>query len=511
MSNGHSPAAADGQHQHQPGGQTLAFGRTRDTFDALVARLFAPVDISSVVVFRVAFCLIMVWEIYRYFNYGWIASKYIEPNFHFSYLGFEWVKPWPGNWMYAHFYALALLALFIAVGFFYRVSATLFSLLFVILFLMDKGVYLNHLYLVALVSFIMIFVPANRAYSMDSLRRPAFRSDTIPAWSLYLLASQFAIVYIYSGLAKLNPDWLRGEPMRTWMSRHPDFPIIGRWFTDEWMVYAMSYGGLFLDLFIVPLLLWRRTRWFAVIAAVLFHRFNAEMFSIGIFPTFATAAVILFLPPDLPRRVLTSIRYLFQQRPLGTRRPAMKQADAGSHLTFAQRPFIQRVTVVFVVAYIGIQLLVPLRHHLYPGDAAWNEQGDRFSWRMMLHTKSGDTTFYVNHPATEETWTVSPYDYLTNQQAGDVEVQPDMTVQFSHYLADLWQRSGYDEVEVRAQAFVSLNGRDPQILIDPTVDLAAVELSMAPHDWIVSFDEEQQLAETFDLNELLSEPAEPQE
>lgn len=86
-----------------------------------------------------------------------------------------------------------------------------------------------------------------------------------------------------------------------------------------------------------------------------------------------------------------------------------------------------------------------------------------------------------------------------------------MTVQFSHYLADLWQRSGYDKVEVRAESYVSLNGREPSMLIDPTVDLAAVELSMAPHDWIVSFDEEQQLAETFDFNELLSEPAEPQE
>ncbi|CAN5678440.1 HTTM domain-containing protein [soil metagenome] len=489
-----------------------ASGRLRGAFNTLVARLFAPVDISSVVMFRVAFGLVMVWEVYRYFNYGWVASKYIQPNFHFSYLGFEWVKPWPGNWMYVHFYALALLALFIAVGFFYRISAALFSLLFVILFLMEKGVYLNHLYLVALVSFIMIFVPANRAYSMDSLRRPAMRSDTIPAWSLYLLASQFAIVYIYGGFAKLNPDWLRGEPMRTWMSRQPDFPIIGRWFTDEWMVYAMSYGGLLLDLLIVPLILWYRTRWFAVIAAVLFHRFNAEMFSIGIFPTFATAAIILFLPPDLPRRVATFVRSLVMPEKHASPSQTVKPGTTADHaLPFTQRPLVQRLTVVFVVAYLGIQLLAPLRHHLYPGDPAWNEQGDRFSWRMMLNTKSGDIAFYVTHPASGETWTVSPYDYLTRQQAGDVEVQPDMAVEFSHYLSDLWQRSGYDDVEVRARAFVSLNSRAPQMLIDPTVDLASVKLSVMPHEWVTSLDEEQRLAETFELEELLNELGEPQE
>src|SRR5439155_16252275 len=69
----------------------------------LLARLFAPVDIASLAFFRVAFGAVMLWEVWRYFNYGWISRYYIEPGFHFTYYGFDWVRPWPGDGMYYHF------------------------------------------------------------------------------------------------------------------------------------------------------------------------------------------------------------------------------------------------------------------------------------------------------------------------------------------------------------------------------------------------------------------------
>src|SRR5687767_8367684 len=58
--------------------------------------LFSPVDISFLVVFRVAFGAIMLWHVERYFSKGEIESFYIAPKFHFTYWGFEWVQPWPG-------------------------------------------------------------------------------------------------------------------------------------------------------------------------------------------------------------------------------------------------------------------------------------------------------------------------------------------------------------------------------------------------------------------------------
>lgn len=470
--------------------------RVRAGFNALVARLFAPVDNSSIVVFRIAFGLVMLWEVNRYLSYGWVASYYIDPPYNFPYIGFEWVKPLPGDWMYVHFYALAVLAAFIALGLFYRVSATLFFLGFTYVFLLEKGHYLNHLYLACLISFLMIFVPANRDFSLDVWRRPQIRSTTAPTWALVLLVAQFSIVYIYGGFAKLNPDWLRGEPMRQWMANETQFPIIGRWFTEEWMVYAFSYGGLLLDLFIVPIILWPRTRWFGVIALVLFHRMNAEFFSIGIFPTFAIAAIILFLPPSLPRRIVSAFTSSSYGRRRKTRRAAKETETApDAIIPFMQRPLVQRLTIVFVLGYIGIHLLLPFRQHLYPGPTAWTDYGDRFAWRMMLNSKTGTVMYNITDPATGETWEVDPADYLTSGQLGNLDSHPEMHLQFSHYLADEWEKMGYENVEVRVDTAISLNGREPMPVVDPTVDLAAEDYKIGPYDWITSFDEQIEIVE----------------
>jgi hypothetical protein len=58
-------------------------------------------------------------------------------------------------------------------------------------------------------------------------------------------------------------------------------------------------------------------------------------------------------------------------------------------------------------------------------------------------------------------------------------------VLFAHHLAEEKRREGYADVEVRARVMVSLNGRQPQLLIDPNVDLAREEVSLLPVPWIV--------------------------
>jgi vitamin K-dependent gamma-carboxylase len=155
----------------------------RQVAKRFVTRLFAPVDIASLVYFRVAFGAIMLWEVWRYFDHGWIKRYYIDPLFHFKYYGFDWVRPWPGDGMYLHFYVLGALAICVAVGLFYRVSTTLFFLGFTYIFLLDKTNYLNHFYLISLISLIMIFVPAHKAFSLDALLRPKIRSDSAPTWA----------------------------------------------------------------------------------------------------------------------------------------------------------------------------------------------------------------------------------------------------------------------------------------------------------------------------------------
>ena len=96
--------------------QPIAAGRVAKLRTVLSDQLFRQTDIASLVYFRVVFGAILIWEVFRYFDHGWISRYYIDPAFHFTYLGFGWIEPWPGTGMYVHFILLGALALCIALG-----------------------------------------------------------------------------------------------------------------------------------------------------------------------------------------------------------------------------------------------------------------------------------------------------------------------------------------------------------------------------------------------------------
>src|SRR5262249_48702827 len=135
---------------------------------------------------------------------------------------------------------------------------------------------------------------------------PALRSDVAPTWTLWLLRFQIALPYVFGSIAKLNADWLQGQPMQIWLSRSVWQVLFGDVAKQPGLAFAFSWGGLLFDLGIVPLLLWPRTRRFAFAAAVLFHLLNAFTFNIGIFPWLMIGATTVFLAPDWLGRVLTS-------------------------------------------------------------------------------------------------------------------------------------------------------------------------------------------------------------
>jgi hypothetical protein len=469
------------QEAHIPSPFVVASsGAKENVLRRLCAVLFQPVDISFLVFFRILFGGIMLWEVYRYFRHGWIARYYVEPVVNFTYYGFSWVKPWPGRGMYIHFFVLGLAAAGVMLGFLYRFAAPVFFLSFTYLFLLDQTRYLNHLYLVCLIGFLLCFLPAERAFSIDALIRRKIRSNVVPAWTLWLLRAQVGIPYFYGGIAKLNSDWISGgEPMRTWLSPLTRMRGFGPIFAADWLVYSFVFGGLLLDLLVVPLLLWRRTRIFAFVVAVLFNLINAVIFEIGIFPWLMLGALLIYFPPNLVRRfarVFTSPGDEFIEA-----KPSVKtETSSWSSLLVSQK-----LVVGFLVAYLAVQVLLPLRHYLYPGNVSWTEEGHNFSWHMKLRTKGGEAVFTVTHPATRQTWTIKPEDYLESHQVTKMSTKPDLILQFGHYLAEEKRREGYEKVEVRARVMVSLNGRQPQLLIDPNVDLAKEEVGLLPARWIV--------------------------
>jgi hypothetical protein len=446
---------------------------TATRLERLRDALSRPVAPDSLVAFRIAFGLLMLWDVYRYLSKGWVEGYYVGKEFLFTYPGFGWVRPWPGDLMVVHFYALGYLAILIAAGAAYRLATSLFFVGFTYVFLLERAHYLNHFYLIALVSLLMVVVPAHRAFSVDALLRPRLRAGAVPAWAVWLLRFQIAIPYTYGGIAKLDGDWLRGEPMRSWMAYVTDFPLVGRWFVEDWMVYAVSWSGLALDLLVVPGLLWRRTRPWAFAAAVLFHLMNSRLFTIGVFPWFMIAATTIFFEPDWPRRLVGLLR----------------RSDAPAATSSPAPPFrIGRLGLGGLAVWCAIQLLVPLRHLLYPGAASWTEEGHAFAWHMKLRDKEGDVTFVAVDKTTGRREPLDGTQILSWRQYQKMSTRPYMIQQFARHLAEAERRRGRDDVEIRVESYAALNGREYQELIDPTVDLAAEPVSLLPARWIVPLD-----------------------
>jgi vitamin K-dependent gamma-carboxylase len=226
-----------------------------------------------------------------------------------------------------------------------------------------------------------------------------------------------------------------------------------------------------LDLFIAPLLLWRRTRVAAFCVAVVFHLLNWRLFAdLGVLPWLAIAATALFFPANWPRRVISIFSHVSAPSPLDhDRLPAQWK----------------RIVVLSLVAtYIGIQLLVPLRHFLYRGGIEWTYEEHRFSWRMMLLDRYTMVFFYVTDPNIDKTYQVSPLEYLTEKQVRRMEYRPDMLLQFAHYLTSVMPRAGPKPLKVEARVSISINGRKPQLLLDPNVDLAAEPRSLGRPRWL---------------------------
>jgi hypothetical protein len=374
---------------------------------------------------------------------------------------------------------MGVLALFVALGLFYRLSALLLCLAFTYVFLLDKAYYLNHFYLIALLSFLLCLIPAHHAASLD--RWLFFRSQPpfVPQWSVFILRAQMSIVYFYAGLAKLNPDWLRGEPMRMWLAERTDFPIMGVYFTSEWVALGFAYGGLLFDLSIGFLLMWGRTRPFAFILAGMFHLLNSQFFQIGIFPLLAFGATLIFAAPDWPRRLSAGPGRLWKRSPAKASAPTSAPAEI---------PVTSRwstATVIFIHLYLLAQLLVPLRHWLYPGDVNWTEEGHRFSWHMKLRDKEAVLHLYLVDPRTGQVWEISPAVDLSARQLDEMKTRPDMVLQYAHYLADKLSAGGRPRPIIRADLKVSLNGRPYQSLINPNVNLAEVSLGLQAADWIL--------------------------
>lgn len=457
--------------------------------EAVKKHITSRVSIAPLAVFRFLFGFIMLVSIIRFALKGWIYELYIEPDYFFTYFGFDWVVPIGETGMYLLFFVMGLAALSVMLGYYYRIGIILFFLCFTYVELIDKTNYLNHYYFVSIISFLLMWVPANRSFSLDVLRKPTLRREYVPAWTVNIFKLQLGLVYFFAGAAKLNPDWLvNAMPMRIWLPANADLPIIGPLLEYTSTAYIFSWAGAVYDLTITFFLLWKPTRIFAYITVIIFHMMTYFLFQIGMFPFIMILCTLIFFSADFHKKIIDTISGLKTFLPFSI--PNSKSVQKGKvfQLSKSSSGIISGILIV----HFALQILLPLRFILYPGNLFWTEQGYRFSWRVMLMEKAGHITFHVTNPATDRQWQVQNYNYLTPNQEKMMSTQPDMILQFAHYLEDEYQEQGINDVKITADSYVTLNGRRSQPMIDSEVDLTEQERGFAHKNWILPFNENQQ-------------------
>ncbi len=420
--------------------------------DRIRARALARIDIASLAAFRIIFGAVMFAGILRFLATGWIEPMYGAPSWFFKYPGFAWVEPWSVTGMYVHYSVLAALALAVALGVFYRAAIILFTLGFLYTQLIDVTNYLNHHYLVVLLGILLSVLPANAAWSIDARRAPAIARTSVPAWFVWLLRFQIGVVYVFAGLAKAKVDWLGyGQPLNLWLAARTETPILGGLFGEPWFALALSWAGFVFDTTIVVWLSWARTRVPAYLALILFHGLTGYLFNIGMFPLIMTSSALIFFSPSWPRRLLG---------------PALIVSARDAEGEPSPRSWVKAL----VAAYVIVQIAVPLRHLVLPGNVLWNERGMRFAWHVLIREKHGAVTF-VAELADSRQLEIPAHNYLTPRQEREMSGQPDLIVQLARHIASDLRARGYPVVAIRARARVSLNGRAPESMLDPTIDL----------------------------------------
>ncbi|MDE2810390.1 MAG: HTTM domain-containing protein [Gemmatimonadota bacterium] len=348
------------------------------------------VDAAPIGLFRILFGLLMVVEVLRYWAYGRIARYYIEPTFFFSFV--EGLKP-VGSAMYLVFVLMGASALLLAIGFYYRAASALFFVLYTYTFLLDKAQYNNHYYLICLLAFLFAMTDANRAFSIDAVRRSLPAS--VPAWQIYVFRLQICIVFFYAGVAKINSDWLAGEPVRAWLAARSDYFLIGPLLLQEWFVYAYAYGGLLFDLFIGFALLWAPTRGIGFVLLVGFNVLNKWFYDIGIFPYLTMATFVIFVNASTIRRWFDRwprTRAVGRAVVLDLLGPRDSDSSKTTTYTGSSGRRLVRVrshAMAFLMAmFVLVQIVAPLRHFAIRGHVGWTDEGHNFSWRMKLRDKS---------------------------------------------------------------------------------------------------------------------------
>ncbi|MEP6951528.1 MAG: HTTM domain-containing protein [Ginsengibacter sp.] len=444
----------------------------RHYYPVAINRLFKEVDNSPLIAFRIIFGSLLCYHVSDALLNGTVYKNFIQPPFTFNFIGFDFLQPLPGHGMYFYFGLMVLLTFMIILGAWYRLSMAGFTILWAGIYFMQKSDYNNHYYLVLLLCFLMVFMPANQYYSWDAKRKAVVKKDSCPQWVILLFIAQVAVIYFFAAISKLSADWFSGKFMAIQFSRLSTQHIVGMLYGQKWFQLLVCYGGFFFDLLIIPLLIWKRTRRYAFLLSCAFHVFNSFTFRIGIFPYLSIALNLFFIEPEKVRR------FFFKNKS-----PFVDSDKVPGHGSFNRQLVIYGLGI-----YLFIQVVLPMRSWFFPGNVFWTEEGYRMSWKMMLRSKTGKVYFKVIDTGTGKTWNVDPSKIFTPSHVMWIAISPDITWQYAQRIKKHFTGKGFINVEVYAIDSVSLNRSPYKPLVNPSVNLAAVKWHPFSHsDWIMPY------------------------
>lgn len=396
---------------------------------------------------------------------GMVTKLYVSPGYGFTFMGFEWLRVLHGSAMYYYFIIMMILALMVSIGIYYRLSILMLSILWTAVYFSSKTNYNNHYYLIVLLCWLMVFMPAHKRFALDEKINPKISTCHFFRWQLWIFIFQISCMYFFAGIAKLNNDWLHAVPLKFWLPFKTGTPYIGHFLRNPIMPWLIAYGGIMFDFLVVPGLLYSKTRNVVFVILIAFHLFNGLVFQIGSFPFLAVSLSVFFFPASYFDKVLHSKNIKGMRPKISDSKMSLKN--------------------LVIAVYVALQLFLPIRHLLIKGPVSWTEEGHRMAWQMMLRSKRGNMYYTVKNKNTDSVWQIEPQTFINKESLREVAVLPDVTWQAAQVLKNKYALQKLN-VAVYAHSNVSLNYKPYKLLIDTTVDLASVNWDYFGHNkWIL--------------------------
>lgn len=421
-------------------------------------------------------------------NWGindFVGEDLVKPLIHFKYYFFSFLEPLPQEFLQMLMLLLGVAAVMISLGYFYRWAVGFWFIGFTYLWLLDKGFFNNHYYLISILLGMMFFLEADK---WNPFKKGGPGRATVPRWQVLALCAQIFIVFFWAGLNKLQAGWLvNHQPIAFILDYKAQFTGEDIWKSPA-LESLMVWGGLLFDLLVIPALWWKRTRWFALAGMVVFNGFNFWVFhdvgGIGIFPWLVLATAVLFFPADTGEKVYSRIKRL-------QNRPPKKQKKTGKSPAANASPSSTGMTVPMktFMLFLAFQLIFPARHLLIPGHVDWTGEGQRFAWRMKIFYKDFEMHWYmVGDGGQGIRYEVDPGKMLTPKQYTALAYYPDLIPPTARFLREDALKKGLQNPVIQVDFVSGLNGWPRQSLLNPQTD--ASQLTIHPFrksSWIIPY------------------------